>query len=73
MDRFGRVGILKHGYHVGRYMSGETVSVESKDGHLFITHNEVLVAPTPDATTPRTTSTWIEQPKPQAVPLTAAR
>lgn len=43
VDRFGRVSILKHRYHVGRYMAGETVSVESKDGHLFITHNGVLV------------------------------
>lgn len=43
VDRFGRVSILKHRYHVGRYMAGETVRVESKDGHLFITHNGVLV------------------------------
>ena len=47
VDTLGRVSILKHRYHVGRYMSGETVSVESKDGHLFITHNGVLVATHP--------------------------
>lgn len=47
VDRFGRVSILKHRYHVGRYVAGETVSVESKDGHLFITHNGVLVATHP--------------------------
>lgn len=47
VDRFGRVSILKHRYHVGRYMAGEAVSVESKDGQLFITHNDVLVATHP--------------------------
>ncbi len=47
VDRFGRVSILKHRYHVGRYMSGETVSVQPKDGHLFITHNGVLIATHP--------------------------
>jgi transposase InsO family protein len=47
VDRFGRVSILKHRYHVGRYMAGETVSVESKDGQLFIAHNGVLVATHP--------------------------
>jgi len=44
VDRFGRVSILKHRYHVGRYMAGETVSVESKDGRILIFHNGVLVA-----------------------------
>jgi transposase InsO family protein len=47
VDRFGRVSILKHRYHVGRYMAGETVGVESKDGKLFVFHNGVLIATHP--------------------------
>lgn len=44
VDTLGRVSIWKHRYHVGRYMAGETVSVQSKDGHLYLTHNGVLIA-----------------------------
>lgn len=47
VDRFGRVSILKHRYHVGRYLTGESVSVESKDGFIYVTHNGVLVAAHP--------------------------
>jgi integrase-like protein/Mu transposase-like protein len=44
VDRAGRISILKHRYHVGRYLAGQTVSVESADGLLHVTHNGVLVA-----------------------------
>jgi len=44
VDRAGRISILKHRYHVGRYLAGQTVSVESTDGLLHVTHNGVLVA-----------------------------
>src|SRR5439155_9093713 len=38
VDRAGRISILKHRYHVGRHLAGQTVSVESTDGLLHITH-----------------------------------
>jgi transposase InsO family protein len=44
VDRAGRISILKHRYHVGRYLAGQTVTVESKDGLLHVTHNGVVVA-----------------------------
>ena len=44
VDRAGRISILKHRYHVGRYLAGQTVSVESTDGLLHVSHDGVLVA-----------------------------
>lgn len=44
VDQAGRISILKHRYHVGRYLAGQLVSVESKDGLLHITHNGVVIA-----------------------------
>lgn len=44
VDRAGRISILKHRYHVGRHLTGETVTVESADGLLHISHNGVVVA-----------------------------
>jgi hypothetical protein len=44
VDQAGRISILKHRYHVGRYLAGQTVSVESADGLLHVSHNGVLVA-----------------------------
>jgi hypothetical protein len=44
VDRAGRIKIVKHRYHVGRYLAGQATSVESKDGLLHITHNGVVVA-----------------------------
>jgi hypothetical protein len=44
VDAGGRIKILKHRYHVGAYLAGQTVSVESKDGLLHVTHNGVVVA-----------------------------
>jgi len=44
VDRAGRISILKHRYHVGRYLAGEQVSVESTDGLLHVSHNGVVVA-----------------------------
>jgi transposase InsO family protein len=44
VDQHGRVSILKHRYHVGRYLAGQAVTIESKDGLLHITHNGVVVA-----------------------------
>lgn len=44
VDSAGRISILKHRYHVGRYLAGQTVSVESADGLLHVSHNGVVVA-----------------------------
>ncbi|MDQ4148390.1 MAG: IS481 family transposase [Actinomycetota bacterium] len=44
VDQKGRVSILKHRYHVGVHLAGQTVSVESKDGLLHVTHHDVVVA-----------------------------
>ena len=44
VDRAGRISILKHRYHVGRYLAGEQVAVESRHGLLHITHNGVVIA-----------------------------
>jgi transposase InsO family protein len=44
VDPAGRISILKHRYHVGRHLAGESVVVEAKDGLLYVTHNGVLVA-----------------------------
>ena len=44
VDRAGRISILKHRYHVGRYLAGQTVTVESHDGLLHVSHNGVVVA-----------------------------
>lgn len=47
VDQFGRVSILKHRYPVGRHFAGQTVSIESKEGMLLISHNGVLIATHP--------------------------
>jgi transposase InsO family protein len=44
VDRAGRISILKHRYHVGRQLAGESVTIESADGLLHISHNGVVVA-----------------------------
>jgi hypothetical protein len=44
VDQAGRISILKHRYHVGRYLAGQHVSVESRDGLLHVTHNGVVIA-----------------------------
>ncbi|MEE8488986.1 MAG: IS481 family transposase [Acidimicrobiia bacterium] len=44
VDSAGRISILKHRYHVGRYLAGQTVTVESADGLLHVSHNAVVVA-----------------------------
>jgi transposase InsO family protein len=44
VDSGGRIYVRKHRYHVGRYLAGQAVEVESKDGLLHITHNDVIVA-----------------------------
>jgi transposase InsO family protein len=44
VDQHGRISILKHRYHVGRYLAGQAVSVESRDGLLHVSHNGVVVA-----------------------------
>jgi transposase InsO family protein len=44
VDQAGRISILKHRYHVGRYLAGQRVSVESSDGLLHVTHNGVVIA-----------------------------
>jgi transposase InsO family protein len=44
VDQAGRISILKHRYHVGRYLGGQQVAVESRDGLLHVTHNGVVIA-----------------------------
>jgi transposase InsO family protein len=44
VDQKGRISILKHRYHVGVHLAGQTVSVESKEGLLHVTHHDVVVA-----------------------------
>jgi len=44
VDRAGRISILKHRYHIGRHLAGESVVVESHDGVLNVSHEGVLVA-----------------------------
>ena len=44
VDSAGRISILKHRYHVGRYLAVQQVTVESADGLLHISHNGVVVA-----------------------------
>jgi hypothetical protein len=44
VDAAGRISILKHRYHVGRYLTGQQVTVESADGLLHVSHNGVVVA-----------------------------
>ena len=44
VDSAGRISILKHRYHVGRYLAGQAVTIESADGLLYISHNRVVVA-----------------------------
>ena len=44
VDDKGRISILNYRYHVGRYLVGQSVKVESRDGLLNISHNGVVVA-----------------------------
>lgn len=44
VDGKGRIQIVKHRYHVGVYLAGQKVGVESKDGIICVTHNGVVVA-----------------------------
>jgi transposase InsO family protein len=44
VDRNGRISILKFRYHVGRFLAGQAVTIESNDGLLHVAHNGVVVA-----------------------------
>jgi len=44
VDDKGRISILNHRYHVGRYLAGQHVTVTSDDGLLNVSHNGVVVA-----------------------------
>jgi hypothetical protein len=44
VDDKGRISILNHRYHVGRYLAGQSVSVVAHDGLLNVSHNGVVVA-----------------------------
>lgn len=44
VDDKGRIKVVKHRYHVGKYLAGERVSVESNGGILTISHNGAVVA-----------------------------
>lgn len=44
VDDKGRISILKHRYHVGRYLTGEVVTVIAHDGLLNVSHDGVVVA-----------------------------
>lgn len=44
VDDKGRISILEHRYHVGRYLAGQSVTVTVDGGLLNIAHNGVVVA-----------------------------
>jgi transposase InsO family protein len=44
VDDKGRILILNHRYHVGRYLAGQSVTVTVEGGLLNIAHNGVVVA-----------------------------
>jgi len=44
VDDKGRISILEHRYHVGRYLAGQSVTVTVDGGLLNIAHNGVIVA-----------------------------
>jgi transposase InsO family protein len=44
VDDKGRIKIVKHRYHVGIYLAGQRVGVESRDGVITVTHNGAVVA-----------------------------
>ncbi|HVL32814.1 MAG TPA: IS481 family transposase [Actinomycetota bacterium] len=44
VDDKGRILILNHRYHVGRYLAGQPVTITAQDGLLNIAHNGVVVA-----------------------------
>lgn len=44
VDDKGRISILNHRYHVGRYLAGQPVKVTVDDGLLNVAHNGVVVA-----------------------------
>lgn len=44
VDDKGRISILNHRYHVGRYLVGQSVTVTAEAGLLNISHNGVVVA-----------------------------
>jgi hypothetical protein len=44
VDDKGRISILEHRYHVGRYLAGQSVTVTVEGGLLNIAHNDVVVA-----------------------------
>lgn len=44
VDSAGRISVLEHRYHVGRYLAGQTVFVESSDGLLHVSHEGAVVA-----------------------------
>lgn len=43
VDSAGRISILKRRYHVGLYLAGQSVTVESADGLLHGSHSGVVV------------------------------
>jgi transposase InsO family protein len=44
VDSAGRISILEQRYHVGRYLAGQTVFVESRDGLLHVSYEGTAVA-----------------------------
>jgi len=44
VDDKGRISILEHRYHVGRYLAGQSVTVTVDGGLLNVAHNGVVVA-----------------------------
>lgn len=44
VDDKGRIKIVKHRYHVGAFLAGERVQVQSQDGMITVTHNGSVVA-----------------------------
>jgi transposase InsO family protein len=44
VDTCGRASILKHRYHLGRYLAGALVEVKARNGVLIFSHNGTVVA-----------------------------
>ena len=44
VDDKGRILILNHRYHVGRYLAGQSVTIAVDNGMLNVAHNGVVVA-----------------------------
>ncbi len=63
VDSAGRISVVENRYHVGKYLTGQTVFVESKDGLLHVSHNGVVVATHPRRHRPEDDERMDRKPK----------